>query len=132
MDHKDMTSIRSIFDPLPLAHFAIEKSSCNHLPCGRHMCGSSLLSVCLWDIYTGALLHRFGSHAGEITRLYVPPPGCTPRVQHCVCGIASDNSVSLLSLKVLYIFTPSVVLPLTISTYEMRFTLATIHNLECS
>ena len=66
----------------------------------NHSCA---LSVCLWDIYTGALLHRFGSHAGEITRLYVPPPGCTPRVQHCVCGIASDNSVSLLSLKVLYI-----------------------------
>ena len=62
--------------------------------------GSVDFSVCLWDIYTGALLHRFGSHAGEITRLYVPPPGCTPRVQHCVCGIASDNSVSLLSLKV--------------------------------
>ena len=61
--------------------------------------GSVDFSVCLWDIYTGALLHRFGSHAGEITRLYVPPPGCTPRVQHCVCGIASDNSVSLLSLK---------------------------------
>ena len=72
-----------------------------------------LCSVCLWDIYTGALLHRFGSHAGEITRLYVPPPGCTPRVQHCVCGIASDNSVSLLSLKVQHSCTPSVVLPVT-------------------
>ena len=64
--------------------------------------GSVDFSVCLWDIYTGALLC-------EITRLYVPPPGCTPWVQHCVCGIASDNSVSLLSLKVLY--TCSVCLP---------------------
>ncbi len=61
--------------------------------------GSADFTVCLWDIYTGTLLHRFGSHAGEVCSLYVPPPSCSPRVQHCVCSVASDNSVALLSLK---------------------------------
>ena len=61
--------------------------------------GSVDFTVCLWDIYTGTMLHRFGSHAGEIASLYVPPPSCSIRVQHCVCSVASDNSVALLSLK---------------------------------
>lgn len=61
--------------------------------------GSVDFTVCLWDIYTGTLLHRFGSHAGEISSLYVPPSACSPRVQFCICSVASDNSVSLLSLK---------------------------------
>ncbi len=43
--------------------------------------GAVDFTVCLWDIYTGALLHRFGCHAGEINSLYVPPPGCSPRIQ---------------------------------------------------
>ena len=61
--------------------------------------GAVDFTVCLWDIYTGTLLHRFSAHAGEITNLYVPPPTCSPRVQSCVCSVASDNSVTLLSLK---------------------------------
>ena len=56
-------------------------------------------SVCLWDIYTGTLLHRFCAHAGEIASLYVPPPNCSPRIQQCICSVASDHSVTLLSLK---------------------------------
>ncbi|XP_023324405.1 WD repeat-containing protein 7 isoform X4 [Eurytemora carolleeae] len=56
-------------------------------------------SVCLWDIYTGSLIHRFSSHGGEVLRLYVPPPGVSHRVGYCVCGVASDHSVTLLSLK---------------------------------
>ena len=32
-------------------------------------------------------------------RLHVPPPGVSTRVGHCVCGVASDHSVTLLSLK---------------------------------
>ena len=56
-------------------------------------------SVCLWDIGSGALLHRFSCHGGELQRLVVPPPGVSTRVGHCVCGVASDHSVSLLSLK---------------------------------
>ena len=31
--------------------------------------------------------------------LHVPPPGVSTRVGHCVCGVASDHSVTLLSLK---------------------------------
>ena len=31
--------------------------------------------------------------------LHVPPPTSSPRVQFCVCSVASDNSVALLSLK---------------------------------
>ena len=61
--------------------------------------GSVDFTVCLWDIYTGTLLHQFGSHAGEISNLYVPPANCSPRVQSCICSVASDNSVALLSLK---------------------------------
>ncbi|XP_059089612.1 WD repeat-containing protein 7-like [Tigriopus californicus] len=61
--------------------------------------GSTDFTVCLWDIYTGTLLHRFSSHAGEISNLYVPPVNCSPRIQHCICSVASDNSVALLSLK---------------------------------
>lgn len=56
-------------------------------------------SVCLWDIYNGTLLHRFSCHGGEVLRLYVPPPGVSNRVGHCICGVASDHSVTLLSLK---------------------------------
>ena len=56
-------------------------------------------SVCLWDIYTGALLHRFSCHGGEVVRLHVPPQGVSSRIGHCVCGVASDHSVTLLSLK---------------------------------
>ena len=61
--------------------------------------GSVDFSVCLWDIYTGTLLHRFCSHSGEITNLYVPPASCSPRIQQCICSVASDHSVTLLSLK---------------------------------
>ncbi|XP_042906902.1 WD repeat-containing protein 7 isoform X2 [Parasteatoda tepidariorum] len=56
-------------------------------------------SVCLWDIYTGTLLHRFCVHAGEITQLIVPPVNCNNRVLHSICSVASDHSVSLLALK---------------------------------
>ena len=56
-------------------------------------------SVCLWDIYTGTLLHRFSCHGGEVLRLHVPPQGVSSRIGHCVAGVASDHSVTLLSLK---------------------------------
>ena len=61
--------------------------------------GSIDFSVCLWDIYTGTLLHRFCAHAGEIANLYIPPANCSPRIQQCICSVASDHSVTLLSLK---------------------------------
>ncbi|XP_047541633.1 WD repeat-containing protein 7 isoform X1 [Vanessa atalanta] len=56
-------------------------------------------AVCLWDLFSGALLHRFCVHAGEITQLIVPPQNCSPRIQKCICSVASDHSVTLLSLS---------------------------------
>ncbi|XP_052868793.1 WD repeat-containing protein 7 [Anopheles cruzii] len=56
-------------------------------------------AVCLWDLYSGALIHRFCVHAGEITQLLVPPPTCSPRILKCICSVASDHSVTLLSLQ---------------------------------
>ncbi|KAK9511220.1 hypothetical protein O3M35_005820 [Rhynocoris fuscipes] len=55
-------------------------------------------AVCLWDLYAGTLLHRFCVHAGEISQLLVPPNSCSTRVQKCICSVASDHSVTLLSL----------------------------------
>ncbi|XP_074605206.1 WD repeat-containing protein Rbcn-3B isoform X2 [Brevipalpus obovatus] len=56
-------------------------------------------SVCLWDLYAGTLLYRFAVHAGEITQLLVPPKDCNSRVLNCICSVASDHSVALLSIK---------------------------------
>ncbi|XP_048483319.1 WD repeat-containing protein 7 [Plutella xylostella] len=56
-------------------------------------------AVCLWELYSGVLLHRFCVHGGEITQLSVPPPDCSPRIQKCICSVASDHSVTLLSLS---------------------------------
>ncbi|XP_050297450.1 WD repeat-containing protein 7 isoform X3 [Anthonomus grandis grandis] len=55
-------------------------------------------AVCLWNLVTGQLLHRFCVHAGEITQLMVPPENCSARIQKCICSVASDHSVTLLSL----------------------------------
>uniref|UniRef100_A0A8C5HQJ2 WDR72-like alpha-solenoid domain-containing protein n=1 Tax=Gouania willdenowi TaxID=441366 RepID=A0A8C5HQJ2_GOUWI len=56
-------------------------------------------SVIVWDIFTGEMKHIFCVHGGEITQLIVPPENCSNRVQHCVCSVASDHSVGLLSLR---------------------------------
>ncbi|XP_061590595.1 WD repeat-containing protein 7 isoform X1 [Cololabis saira] len=56
-------------------------------------------SVIVWDIFTGEMKHIFCVHGGEITQLTVPPENCSTRVQHCVCSVASDHSVGLLSLR---------------------------------
>ena len=42
---------------------------------------------------------QFFPKAGEIVSLYVPPANCSPRIQLCVCSVASDHSVTLLSLR---------------------------------
>ncbi|CAH0550599.1 unnamed protein product [Brassicogethes aeneus] len=65
----------------------------NHL-----VSGGVDFAVCLWDLYAGTLLHRFCVHAGEITQLLVPPNNCSTRIQKCICSVASDHSVTLLSL----------------------------------
>ncbi|CAH1117289.1 unnamed protein product [Phaedon cochleariae] len=65
----------------------------------RHLVSGGVdFAVCLWDLYAGTLLHRFCVHAGEITQLMVPPNKCSARIQKCVCSVASDHSVTLLSL----------------------------------
>ncbi|XP_054035262.1 WD repeat-containing protein 7 [Dryobates pubescens] len=56
-------------------------------------------SVILWDIFSGELKHSFCVHGGEVTQLLVPPDSCSARVQHCICSVASDHSVALLSLR---------------------------------
>ncbi|KAJ3604818.1 hypothetical protein NHX12_026870 [Muraenolepis orangiensis] len=56
-------------------------------------------SVIVWDIFTGEMKHIFCVHGGEISQLIIPPENCSTRVQHCVCSVASDHSVGLLSLR---------------------------------
>nr|XP_033789823.1 WD repeat-containing protein 7 isoform X2 [Geotrypetes seraphini] len=56
-------------------------------------------SVIVWDIFSGEMKHIFCVHGGEITQLLVPPENCSARVQHCICSVASDHSVGLLSLR---------------------------------
>ncbi|XP_043403484.1 WD repeat-containing protein 7 isoform X3 [Chelonia mydas] len=56
-------------------------------------------SVIIWDIFSGEMKHIFCVHGGEITQLLVPPENCSGRVQHCICSVASDHSVGLLSLR---------------------------------
>ncbi|CAH1778713.1 unnamed protein product [Owenia fusiformis] len=53
----------------------------------------------LWDVNTGNRLHTFTIHGGEILQLFVPPPTCNTRVLPCICSVASDHSVALVSLK---------------------------------
>ena len=36
--------------------------------CLTYYCSGIDFSVCLWDIYTGSLIHRFSSHGGEVRR----------------------------------------------------------------
>lgn len=52
-----------------LVHTRYEKA---HL-----LSGGVDFAVCLWDLYSGTLLHRFCVHAGEITQLMVPPENCS-------------------------------------------------------
>lgn len=56
-----------------LAHPRYDKS---HL-----LSGGVDFAVCLWDLYSGSLLHRFCVHAGEITQLLVPPNTCSVSYQ---------------------------------------------------
>ncbi|XP_018100050.1 WD repeat-containing protein 7 isoform X3 [Xenopus laevis] len=56
-------------------------------------------SVIVWDIFSGEMKHIFCVHGGEITQLLVPPDNCSTRVQHCICSVASDHSVGILSLR---------------------------------
>ncbi|XP_061299953.1 WD repeat-containing protein 7-like [Pezoporus flaviventris] len=66
---------------------------------GSLLSGGLDFAVILWDIFSGAMKHLFLVHGGEINQLLVPPDGCSARVQQCVCSVASDHSVGLLSLR---------------------------------
>ncbi len=61
--------------------------------------GSTDYSIRLWDLSTNTQLHMFTIHSGTILMFHVPPPMLNVKVQYCVCSIASDHSVALMSLK---------------------------------
>lgn len=61
--------------------------------------GSADFSVNLWDLFTGALMHSFQVHGGELSQLIVPPNGCNSRTNQSVCSVANDHSVALLNLR---------------------------------
>lgn len=66
----------------------------NHL-----LSGGSDFSVILWDVNSGVKIHTFTVHGGPLTQMTVPPANCNPRILTCVCSVAGDHSVALLSLK---------------------------------
>lgn len=71
---KNIFKIKKIFRTISLTNvifmaFRYDKS---HL-----LSGGVDFAVCLWDLYSGTLLHRFCVHAGEITQLLVPPNSCS-------------------------------------------------------
>ncbi|XP_071441616.1 WD repeat-containing protein 7 isoform X4 [Hetaerina americana] len=70
----------------------------SHYEPSQLVSGGVDFAVCLWDLNTASLLHRFCVHAGEVTQLLVPPSDCSPRIQKCVCSVGSDHSVALLGL----------------------------------
>ncbi|CAF4596418.1 unnamed protein product, partial [Rotaria sp. Silwood2] len=61
--------------------------------------GSNDHSIRLWDLSTSTQLHMFTVHSGTILMFHIPPPMLNVKVQYCICAIASDHSVSLISLK---------------------------------
>lgn len=51
-------------------------------------------AVCLWDLYSGTLLHRFCVHAGEITQLLVPPNSCSVSVLlRCLLDVCHSERI---------------------------------------
>lgn len=70
------------------------------------MSGGVDFAVCLWDLYSGSLLHRFCVHAGEITQLLVPPNACSVREYLSICiTLTFTFAIPLLVWKVLTSFT---------------------------
>ncbi|CAF0886321.1 unnamed protein product [Rotaria sordida] len=66
----------------------------------QHLVSGSIdHSIRLWDLATNTQLHMFTVHSGTILMFHIPPPMLNIKVQYCICAIASDHSVSLLSLK---------------------------------
>ncbi|XP_035824202.1 WD repeat-containing protein 7 isoform X4 [Aplysia californica] len=61
--------------------------------------GGSDFSVVLWDVNGGVKIHTFTVHGGSLSHMTVPPANCNPRILSCICSVAGDHSVALLSLK---------------------------------
>lgn len=61
--------------------------------------GGADFGVCLWEMGSSLLLHKFRIHAGAITQLLVPPNDCSKSLQSSICCVASDHSVSILNLN---------------------------------
>uniref|UniRef100_A0A0B7AN27 WD repeat-containing protein 7 n=1 Tax=Arion vulgaris TaxID=1028688 RepID=A0A0B7AN27_9EUPU len=61
--------------------------------------GGADFSVILWDVNSGIKIYTFTVHGGSLTQITVPPGNCNPRILSCVCSVAGDHSVALLSLK---------------------------------
>lgn len=66
----------------------------------QHLVSGSIdNSIRLWDLATCTQLHMFTIHSGTILMFHIPPPMLNVKVQYCICSIASDHSVALISLK---------------------------------
>lgn len=59
--------------------------------------GGSDFTVRLWDLYSGNLVHTFAVHGGGVKSILSCPADINPRLQTCVCSIAEDYSVAILS-----------------------------------
>ncbi|XP_060708994.1 WD repeat-containing protein 72-like isoform X2 [Hemiscyllium ocellatum] len=56
-------------------------------------------NVIWWNMFKGEVLHKFVLHAGPVLNLSVCPEDCGPEIHQCICCLANDNSVTLLSLQ---------------------------------
>ncbi|CAF3707336.1 unnamed protein product [Rotaria socialis] len=66
----------------------------------KHLVSGSIdHSIRLWDLENSTQLHMFTVHSGSILMFHIPPPMLNVKVQYCVCSVANDHSVSLISLK---------------------------------
>ncbi|XP_043192685.1 WD repeat-containing protein 7-like, partial [Amphibalanus amphitrite] len=92
--HQILSGHRGPVTALLFPHLSHSRYQISHL-----VSGGEDFSVCLWDLINGALLHRFVVQAGIVLQLHVPPESVSPRMQQCICSVAADYSVALLSLK---------------------------------
>lgn len=61
--------------------------------------GGEDFTVRLWDVISGTLIHTFSIHGGIVRHLLCLPPSSFTRLQLCLCSVADDHSVAILSLK---------------------------------
>eukprot|EP00117_Sycon_ciliatum_P005532 scpid35632/ scgid9439/ WD repeat-containing protein 7; Rabconnectin-3 beta; TGF-beta resistance-associated protein TRAG len=61
--------------------------------------GGEDFTVRLWDVMKGTLIFTLSLHGGVVRHLMCLPPSSAPRLQSCLCSVADDHSVALISLK---------------------------------